>query len=90
MDVIASTGGVLFLDPGSSPPFDPQQPHPSFLFEIPFNLAVPPTASGQFSIDYDTGEVVVFGTNGILGNFLFDLWGIRIAFTFWAVRFKFW
>ena len=40
-------------------------------------LVLPPVTTGYLLL-------VLFGTQGILGKWLFELWGIRIAFSFWA------
>jgi hypothetical protein len=52
-------GGVSFLDPNSNT----GSPHPAFLMEIPFRLSAPPSGPGQYSIDYTTGTVYVFGAS---------------------------
>jgi hypothetical protein len=52
-------GGVSFLDPNSNT----GSPHPAFLVESPFRLNAPPSAPGQYSIDYTTGTVYVFGAS---------------------------
>lgn len=50
-------GGVSFLDPNSNT----GSPHPAFLTEIPYRLSALPYAPGQYSIDYATATVYVYG-----------------------------
>ena len=68
-DVIPSTGGIQFLDPYSTTPF--QSTHPAFLYETPFREGGLPNSPGQFSVDYSTGRVFVYGaeTNDGTGDF---------------------
>ena len=40
-------------------------------------LVLPPVTTGYLLL-------VVFGTQGFIGGFLYHTWGIRIAFSFWA------
>lgn len=56
---IPITGGVSFLDPNSNT----GSPHPAFLTEIPYRLNMLPSVPGQFSIDYNTGTVYVYGAD---------------------------
>ena len=53
-------GGIKFLDPNS---FNPNIPHPAFIKEIPFNLNSPPSLPGEYSINYATGTVYVYGSD---------------------------
>lgn len=55
----ATTGLVLFIDPNA--PAGSNDPHPAFLYEIPFSLATLPSVPGQYSVDYSLGTVYVFG-----------------------------
>jgi hypothetical protein len=66
---IDQLNGVTFLDPNSNPPFSAT--HPAFLKEIPFRLEGLPSFTGEYSIDYNTGRVFVFGatTNDGTGNY---------------------
>ena len=57
---IVSTGGVKFIDPNAT---TPSASHPAFVYEIPFNLANLPYSIGQYSIDYSSGTVYVFGSS---------------------------
>lgn len=69
-DVIASTGGVQFLDPNSATPF--LTTHPAFTREIPFKYEGLPASPGEYSVDYLTGRVFVFGATDAgegTGNF---------------------
>jgi hypothetical protein len=54
-----TSGGIEWLDPESNPPFS--QPHPSFLRQIPFRLDSTPQNIGEWSVDYQTGEVLCYG-----------------------------
>jgi hypothetical protein len=56
---IPTSGGVSFLNTNSNT----GAPHPAFLVEIPYRLNMLPSAPGQYSIDYLTGTVYVFGEN---------------------------
>jgi hypothetical protein len=51
--------GITFLDPNSNT----GSPHPAFLVEIPFRLNALPYAPGQYSVDYKTGTVYVYGAD---------------------------
>ncbi len=52
-------GDISFLDPNAFPGSD--TPHPAFLYEIPFRLDYLPGRIGEYSVDYATGTVYVFG-----------------------------
>ncbi len=69
IDQIASNSGVVFLDPNANPAFSAI--HPAFTTEIPFKFDALPAHAGEYSIDYDTGRVFVYGsnTNDGTGNF---------------------
>lgn len=54
---IATNKGVTFLDPNAAP----GAVHPAFKNEIPFRLEGLPSIPGQYSIDYATGTVYVYG-----------------------------
>lgn len=54
-----TSGGVEFLDPVSTTPF--RSTHPAFTKEVPFNLGGLPKNTGEYSVDYATGRVVVYG-----------------------------
>ena len=56
---IPALGGVSFLDPNSNT----GSPHPAFLTELPFRLSFLPASPGQYSIDYTTGTVYVYGAS---------------------------
>ena len=56
---IPTLGGVSFLDPNSNT----GSPHPAFLTELPFRLSFLPASPGQYSIDYTTGTVYVYGAS---------------------------
>jgi hypothetical protein len=56
--------GVAFLDPSPSAPLGPySQAHPAFVREIPFDRFSPPAGPGEFSVDYSTGQVLVYGAD---------------------------
>ena len=58
-DKIPVSGGVQFLDPYSATPFI--DTHPAFLNEIPFREGGLPNYPGEYSVDYITGRVFVYG-----------------------------
>ncbi len=60
--IIPSTGGVTWLDPEKN--FDPTFDHPAFVTEIQYNEASLPSIPGQYSVNYNTGRVFVFGEDG--------------------------
>lgn len=63
------SGGVIFIDPNG---ITSTSPHPAFLTEIPFSFGAPPSRPGQYSIDYSTSTVYVYGndsTNNGTGGF---------------------
>ena len=58
-DKIPISGGVQFLDPYSATPFI--DIHPAFLNEIPYREGGLPNYPGEYSVDYATGRVFVYG-----------------------------
>jgi hypothetical protein len=66
---IASLGAVKFLNFNS---FNPNIPNPAFTKELIFNFNSPPSRIGEYSIDYSTGTVYVYGSdnskNGTTGT----------------------
>jgi hypothetical protein len=58
--VVPTLGGVTFIDPNSN---IPGAKHPAFKNEILFRLNALPSIPGQYSIDYNTGTVYVYGEN---------------------------
>lgn len=68
-DVIATSGGVTFLDSQSNPPFSAT--HPAFATEIKFKYNGLPSNPGEYSIDYSSGRVFVYGetTNNGTGDY---------------------
>lgn len=68
-DKIPESGGVEFLDPYSTTPF--RSIHPAFTNEIPYREGGLPKRPGDYSIDYETGRVFVYGAadNDGTGNF---------------------
>jgi hypothetical protein len=68
-DKIPTQGGIQFLDPYSATPF--QSTHLAFLKEIPYREGGLPNFPGEYSVDYSTGRVFVYGavTNDGTGNF---------------------
>lgn len=61
-DEIPTTGGISFLN---TQPYNGQQAfsttHPAFTNEIPYDVTKYPARPGEFSVNYNTGDVVVFG-----------------------------
>jgi hypothetical protein len=66
---IPSSGAISFLDPQSNPPFSAT--HPAFAREIPFRFERLPSNTGEYSVDYATGTVYVYGAeeNDGSGNY---------------------
>jgi len=58
-DKIPTSGGVQFLDPYSTTPF--RNTHQAFLREIPYREGGLPNYPGEYSVDYATGRVFVYG-----------------------------
>ena len=58
-DVIGTVGDVVFIDPNAYP--GSGTPHPAFLYEIPFRFDYLPSQVGEYSVDYNTGNVYVYG-----------------------------
>jgi hypothetical protein len=58
-DKIPIQGGVQFLDPYSETPF--RNTHPAFLREIPYREGGLPNYPGEYSVDYATGRIFVYG-----------------------------
>lgn len=57
-NTIPTTGGVTITDPNNA---TPGATHPAFVTELPFRLSALPSSTGQYSIDYETGTVYVYG-----------------------------
>jgi len=55
---VATSDGIVITDPNSN---ISNAKHPAFLYEIPFRLNALPSSIGQYSIDYETGTVYVYG-----------------------------
>ena len=60
-DEVAVSGGVQFLDPNPSSGIPFTGTHPAFNKEIVYNQARLPSAPGEFSINYNSGQVFVYG-----------------------------
>lgn len=58
-NTIPTLSGISFINPNSN--VDPI--HPAFKYELPYRLEALPTAPGQYSIDYTTGTVYVYGAD---------------------------
>ncbi|CAB4196507.1 hypothetical protein UFOVP1290_27 [uncultured Caudovirales phage] len=56
---IPTLGGISFIDPNNTI----GSKHPAFINEIPFRLNSLPVLPGQYSIDYNTGTVYVYGSD---------------------------
>lgn len=52
-------GGAIFIDPNNNTGL----PHPAFKYEIPFRLNAMPSTPGQYSVDYASGTVYVYGAD---------------------------
>ncbi len=59
-NTIPKLGGVIFTDPNNN---QVGTKHPAFVSEIPFRLNALPSSIGQYSIDYETGTVYVYGAD---------------------------
>jgi hypothetical protein len=57
-----TTGGVQWLNPAAN--FDSSTKHPAFITEIPFSESGLPSMPGEFTVNYSTGQVIVFGVDG--------------------------
>lgn len=53
---IPKSNGVTFIDPSPL-----RTSHPAFIYEIPFRFDALPNSIGQYSVDYTTGTVYVYG-----------------------------
>ena len=58
-DAAGSIGDVVFTDPNALVGLN--QLHPAFLYEIVFRLDRLPANPGEYSVDYSTGNVYVYG-----------------------------
>ncbi len=52
-------GGVIFNDPNTNT----GDAHPAFKYEVPFRFDALPSSPGQYSVDYATGTVYVYGSD---------------------------
>lgn len=59
-NAIPTLSGVSFVDPNT---LDNNSAHTGFLYELPLRFDFLPNAIGQYSIDYETGTVYVYGKN---------------------------
>ena len=57
---IETLGGLILTNPNAP---NPSTPHPAFLYEVAFNLAALPARPGEYSVDYATGTVYVYGAD---------------------------
>lgn len=57
---VASIGGVTFRDPNV---LFPSQRHPAFITEVPFSFHSMPARPGEYSVDYASGTVYVYGAD---------------------------
>ena len=60
-NAIPTLAGVTFKDPNSNT----GAPHPAFSDEIPFRLNALPSIPGQYSIEYSTATVYVYGADNL-------------------------
>ena len=58
-DVLGTVGDITFIDPNALP--GSGTPHPAFIYEVTFSFGYLPSLPGQYSVDYSTGNVYVFG-----------------------------
>ena len=58
---IPTLAGVTFIDPNASA----GSVHPAFKYEIPFRLEAPPASPGQYSIDYTSATIYVYGSDSL-------------------------
>jgi len=61
-NIIPQLNGVLFTDPNN---INLNAVHPAFSKEIVFDLNFLPNTPGQYSVDYMTGRVYVYGENAL-------------------------
>lgn len=61
-----SSGGVQFLDPNGAIPF--VSTHPAFRTELAFSSTRLPAGPGEYSINYQTGQVFVYGASSADGT----------------------
>lgn len=54
---IPTFAGVTFINPNNNV----DTIHPAFKYEVPYRLNAPPASPGQYSVDYSTGTVYVYG-----------------------------
>jgi len=59
---IPTKGGITWLDPSQN--FEPSIKHPAFITEIIFNTSNLPSSIGEYAVNYETGQVLVYGVNG--------------------------
>lgn len=59
---VPSLNGVTWLDPAQN--FDPTKKHPAFVTEIAYSSSNLPKTIGEYSVNYETGQVFVYGVNG--------------------------
>jgi hypothetical protein len=57
---IPNLNGITFTDPNNNMV---GSKHPAFITEIPFRLNALPSSAGQYSVDYNTGTVYVYGSD---------------------------
>ena len=58
----ATINGVVWLDPEQN--YDSSEKHPAFITELRYSPTNLPGDVGEFSINYETGQVFVFGKDG--------------------------
>lgn len=60
---VGSIGNIAFVDQNSLSILE--TPHPAFTAELQFRLDFLPSSPGEYSVDYATGTVYVFGANTV-------------------------
>lgn len=58
--VAVKTGAITFIDPNAG---TINALHPAFKYELPFNYSALPYAPGQYSVDYASGTIYVYGAD---------------------------
>ena len=58
---VPSINGITWLDTSH---YDPSIKHPAFVVELRYNPTNIPKRIGEYSVNYETGQVFVFGTDG--------------------------
>lgn len=60
-DTLPTSGGIQFLDPNPSSGAPYSSVHPAFKKEIAYDQARLPSSPGEYSVNYETAQVFVYG-----------------------------